>query len=143
MWFSGEVTTPHCTRFPHAVHCDSTPLAPNSCCSSSCWYSSGHRDMWSRQPLSEWGVLCSSSWSYQRLYVFLGVLFDKYLNHMLCQIAVSSNLCTSIAFTHVNCEGYGPTYCGTSNLTACISNCDAKAACGPNAEAANFSCPLV
>ncbi|KAJ6632582.1 glycoside hydrolase superfamily, partial [Mycena sp. CBHHK59/15] len=38
--------------------------------------------------------------------------------------------------------GYGPNSCQTTSLTTCISNCDAKAECGPNADAANFNCPL-
>lgn len=34
--------------------------------------------------------------------------------------------------------GYGPTYCGTG----CISQCDAKAACGQYAQDPNAQCPL-
>ncbi|CCM00583.1 uncharacterized protein FIBRA_02619 [Fibroporia radiculosa] len=34
--------------------------------------------------------------------------------------------------------GYGTEYCGTG----CLSNCDAKAECGPNAPAGNQTCPL-
>ncbi|KAJ7186093.1 glycoside hydrolase superfamily, partial [Mycena filopes] len=39
--------------------------------------------------------------------------------------------------------GYGPDSCSKNNRTECISNCDGKAECGPNAvDAAHFACPL-
>ncbi|KAJ3559300.1 hypothetical protein NM688_g427 [Phlebia brevispora] len=41
--------------------------------------------------------------------------------------------CSSTGFC-----GYGSDYCGTG----CLSNCDAKAECGPNAAPGNESCPL-
>ncbi|OTA92708.1 glycoside hydrolase family 18 protein [Hypoxylon sp. CO27-5] len=41
--------------------------------------------------------------------------------------------------------GYGPTYCGTNNISpndACWSHCDAKAPCGEFAATPNATCPL-
>ncbi|KAF8908652.1 hypothetical protein CPB84DRAFT_1843537 [Gymnopilus junonius] len=35
--------------------------------------------------------------------------------------------------------GFGPSFCGAG---ICTSNCDAKAECGPFADASNFTCPL-
>ncbi|PPR00468.1 hypothetical protein CVT24_004529 [Panaeolus cyanescens] len=35
--------------------------------------------------------------------------------------------------------GFGPSFCGSGN---CTSNCDAKAECGPFADASNITCPL-